>query len=85
MLYEVITGGQYHCIGLVTLYPAVDQVAGDDAAGTPVTDHEIKHLAAGMQAHTSIVNLPVHCPVGAEQQLLPGLAFRIKGTRHQYA
>jgi len=55
----------------MSLHLSTDEVAGDDAARTPVDDDEVEHLASREQRHGSRVDLPEHRLVRAEQQLLP--------------
>ena len=47
----------------------------------PVDDDQVEHLAAGEQLHPLLVHLPHQRLVGAEQQLLAGLAARVEGSR----
>ena len=58
-----------------------DEVAGDDAAGDAVDQHEVEHLAAGNLLDLAGRNLPHHGAVRAEQQLLPRLAAGVKRPR----
>ena len=68
--------------GDVALDGACHQVAADDAARPPVDDDQVEHLAAGEHPHRLLVHLAHQRLVGAEQQLLTGLAARIEGSRH---
>jgi hypothetical protein len=57
-------------------------VAHDDAARHPVLDDEVEHLGAGVQLDGAEVHLVHHLLVGAEQQLLAGLAPGVERPRH---
>ena len=54
----------------------------DDAARLAVDDDQVEHLAAREQRDRARVDLPHHRLVGAEQQLLAGLAARVERARH---
>ncbi len=58
------------------------EVAGHDARGAAVLHDEVEHLAPGVQLHRAAVDLVRERLVGAEQQLLAGLATRVEGARH---
>ena len=60
---------------------AGDQVAHDDAARLAVDDDQVEHLAAREQRHRAGVDLAHQRLVGAEQQLLAGLAARVERAR----
>ena len=62
----------------VALQPSGDKVSCDDASCPSVDNHEVHHLAAGMQLHCATCYLAAQGAVGAEQQLLSGLAFGIE-------
>ena len=66
----------------VSLHFSSHQVAGDDAFGMTVYDNDIKHLGAGVHFHTAPSDFFIQCGVGAEQELLPGLATSVKSSRH---
>ena len=57
-----------------------DQVAGDDAAGPAVDDDQVEHLGARVHLHVPGGDLPRQRLVGAEQQLLAGLAAGVEGA-----
>ena len=61
---------------------AGDEVADDDAAGPVVLDDEVEHLRAGVQLDGAEVHLLHHLLVGAEQELLAGLAPGVEGAGH---
>ena len=77
----VAARAQQHGMARVPLKLAADQVAGHDAARLPVGDHEVEHLAAGKHLHLAGGHLAHQGAVGAEQQLLAGLAAGIEGAR----
>src|SRR5262249_2411781 len=56
-------------------------VADDDARGAAVDDDEVEHLRARVHGDLAGADLPRHGLVGAEKELLPGLAAAIKGAR----
>jgi hypothetical protein len=60
---------------------ARDQVPGDDATGLAVDHDQVEHLGTRMHGNGTGVDLPFERLVGAEQQLLAGLAASIEGTR----
>ena len=57
------------------------QVAGDDAAGLAIDHDEVEHLGARMHGDGAGMDLAFERLVGAEQQLLAGLAAGIEGAR----
>ncbi len=75
----VAAGGEHHGVGGVTGDLAGDQVAGDDPARPAVDHQQVEHLGAGVQLHVPGRDLPGQRLVGAEQQLLAGLAARVEG------
>ena len=60
---------------------AGDQVADDDAAGVAVDDHQVEHLGAREHLDRAGADLAAERLVGAEQQLLAGLAAGVEGAR----
>ena len=78
----VAAGAEQHGVGGVALHGAGDEVAGDDAARPPVDQDEVEHLAAREDLDLAAVDLPHQRAVGAEQQLLSGLAAGVEGARH---
>ncbi len=66
----------------VRRHRAGHQVAHHDARGPALVDHHVEHLAAGVQLHGPGLHLPGHRLVGAEEQLLAGLAPGVEGARH---
>ena len=61
---------------------AGDQVAGDDAARAAVDHDQVQHLGAREHLHLAGADLALQRLVGAEQQLLAGLAAGVEGARH---
>ncbi len=76
----VAAGGQDDGVGVVGGDRAGDQVAGDDAPGPPVDDDQVEHLGAGVHLDVSGGDLPGERLVGAEEELLPGLAAGVEGA-----
>ena len=70
-----------HRVARVALDLPGDQVADDDAARAAVDDDEVEHLAAREDPHRARLHLPHQRLVGAEQQLLAGLAARVERAR----
>ena len=77
----VAAGGQHHRVAGVRGDLAGDQVAHDDALGVAVDDHQVEHLRAREHLHRAEADLAAQRLVGAEQQLLAGLAARVEGAR----
>jgi hypothetical protein len=61
---------------------AGDHVAHDDAAGHTVLDDQVEHLGAGVELDRAQRHLVHHLLVGAEQQLLAGLAPGVERAGH---
>ena len=78
----VAAGAQQHRVGRVRGDLAGDHVAHDDAAGHAVLDDEVEHLGAGVQRDRAQGDLVHHLLVGAEQQLLAGLAPGVERAGH---
>ena len=77
----VAAAGEDHDVGEVGLELAGDQVAHDDAAGAAVDDDQLDHLVAGVGLHRAGGDLALEGLVGADQQLLAGLAAGVEGAR----
>ncbi len=77
----VAAGAQDDRVGKVGADGAGDQVARDDAAGLAVDDDQVEHLGAGIHGDGAGVDLAFKRLVGAEQQLLAGLAAGVEGAR----
>ena len=78
----VAAGGEDDGVGDVGLDLAGHHVAHDDATGPPVHDDELEHLVPGVHLDRAGRDLALEGLVGAEQQLLAGLAARVEGARH---
>ena len=74
----VAAGGEDHRVGEVGLELAGDHVAGHDAAGPAVDQDRLEHLVAREHLHLPGADLPHQGLVGAEQQLLAGLASGVE-------
>ena len=70
----VAAGGEHHGVGGVRLDLAGLEVARDDAARAAVDDDEVEHLAARVHLHAARPDLALQRLIGAEQELLAGLA-----------
>ena len=77
---RVATGGQAHRIGCVTLDRPGDEVACDDAFAVTIDDHDVEHLAAGLELDRAGLHLAHEGLVRAEQKLLTGLSARVEGS-----
>ncbi len=70
------------CVGDVGSDGAGHQVTGDNTTSLAVDDDQVKHLGARMHGDAAVMDLPLQRLVGAQQQLLAGLAARVERTRH---
>ena len=77
----VAAAGEHDDVGEVGLDLAGDQVAHDDPAGPAVDDDQLEHLVAGVALHGAGGDLPLERLVGADQQLLAGLAAGVERAR----
>ena len=78
----VAAGAQQHGVGGVAADLPGDEVADDDAAGHAVLHDEVEHLGAGVELDRASVHLVHQLLVGAEQELLAGLASGVEGAGH---
>ena len=80
----VAAGGQHHRVGRRgTRSCPVTRSRDDDAAGLAVDHDQVQHLGARVTSSTvPRADLPLQRLVGAEQQLLAGLAAGVEGPRH---
>ena len=78
----VSAGAQYNGVGGMALDLARNQVADHDTLGMAAHQNHIQHFAAGEHLHLADGHLAHHGAVGAQQQLLAGLAPGIEGTGH---
>ena len=74
----VAAGGEHHDVGGVGLDRAGDHVAGDDAAGLAVDHDEVEHLVTRVRRHGAGRHLALERLVGADEQLLAGLAAGVE-------
>ena len=77
----VAAGGEHDGVGQVAAGLAGHQVAGDDAAGAAVDDDQLEHLVPVVHRDGAGLDLALERLVGAEQQLLAGLAAGVEGAR----
>ena len=66
----------------VGLHLAGEQVPHHDPAGLAVLDHDVEHVGPVVQRHAPGRDLGGHGLVGAQQQLLAGLAPGVEGAAH---
>ena len=78
----VAARGQHDGVAEVRLDLAGDHVARDDAARSTVDDDHLQHLVPGVHRHGPGRDLTLQRLVGADQQLLAGLAACVKGALH---
>ena len=78
----VAAGGQDDRVRGVRLDRAGDQIAGHDAAGATVDDHQVEHLGAREHLDLARRDLARQRLVRAQEKLLPGLPTGIEGARH---
>src|SRR5437867_5922811 len=79
---RIAAGREHDGVAGVCRQLPVHQVARDNAAGPPVDHHHIEQLRARIHPHLAGGDLARQRLVGAEQQLLPRLAARVKGARY---
>ena len=76
----VAAGGENDGVGHVDFDLAVVETARDDAAGLAVDDDEVQHVHARVHLHGAEADLPFEGLVGAEKELLAGLAAGVEGA-----
>src|SRR5271157_2045817 len=76
----VAAGGQDDGVGDVDFNFAVVERAGDDAAGLAVDDDEVQHVHARVHFDGAETDLAFEGLVGAEKELLAGLAAGVEGA-----
>jgi hypothetical protein len=81
----VATGGQDDGVREVGVHPAGDQVPGDDAARPAVDHDQVEHLGARVHLDVARRDLAGERLVGAQQQLLAGLAAGVEGAGDLHA
>ena len=79
---RVAAGGQHDGVGGVRADLAGEQVAHDDAGGPPVDDDDVDHLGAVVERDRAEPDLLGQRLVGAEQELLAGLAPGVERAAH---
>ncbi len=77
----VAAGGEDDGVGHVDFDFAVVERAGDDAAGLAIHNDEVQHVHARIHFHRAEADLAFEGLVGAEKELLAGLAAGVKGAR----
>ena len=78
----VAAGGEHDRVGDVAADLPVDEVADDDALRMAVDDDEVEHLRVREHFHGAEADHARECGVGAEEELLAGLAAGVEGARH---
>src|ERR1035437_3650640 len=78
----VTAGTQHHRLGQVRFDLAGEQVPRDDAARLAIDRDQVEHLGARVHFHLPRRDLPLQRLVGAEKQLLAGLAARVERARN---
>ena len=82
----VAAGGEHDGVGEVGLDLTGDEVADDDAAGATLralaVDDDLEHLVAGELLDRPGGDLALERLVGADEELLPGLAAGVERARH---
>jgi hypothetical protein len=78
----VAAGGEHDGVSGPRLDLAVDHVAGHDAAGATVDDDDLHHLVAGVHLDGAGRDLALQLLVGADEQLLTGLATGVERALH---
>ncbi len=78
----VAAGAQHDGVGRVALDLTGDEITGDDAAGLTVLHHELEHLRTRVHVDLALADHAHHLLVGAQQQLLAGLAACVEGAGH---
>src|SRR3712207_6068226 len=76
----VAAAGEHDDVGEVGLDLTGDHVADDDPAGAAVDHDQLHHLVSGVAPHCAGRDLTLQRLIGADQQLLAGLATRVEGA-----
>jgi len=79
---RVPTGREDHRVPGVGAHRAVDQVPHDDPACLAVDDDQVEHLRTGVHPHVAGADLARQGLIGAQQELLPGLAPGVERAGH---
>ena len=72
-------------VGAEALQLAGDEVAGDDALGLAVDDHQVEHLMTRVGLDAAVGNLLVQGSIRTQEELLAGLALGVERTAHLHA
>ena len=75
----VAAGGEDHRVAREGADLAGDEVPGHEARRPPAREHEVEHLRAREDPHLAGGDLAAHGGIGAEEQLLAGLAAGVEG------
>ena len=62
----------------------IDQISSNDPSGFTIDQNEIHHFVTVVHFYFSTTDLPVHCRIGPQQQLLSSLSFSVEGSGNQY-
>ncbi len=62
---RVAAGGEHDGVRHPAARLAGDEIAGHDAAGAPVDDHQVEHLGAGMHVDSAGLNLALEGAIAA--------------------
>ena len=81
----IATTGQDDRVGDVRLDLAGDQVTRNNAASASAGDDQLEHLVADELLHGASGHLTFQRLVGADEQLLTGLATRVERAGHLHA
>ena len=76
----VTARSKHHGVGCVRLNLAGDQVARDNASGAAIHHHQVEHFSARIHLHLPAGDLPLEGLIGAQQQLLAGLAAGVESA-----
>ena len=78
----VSAGGEHDRVGRVLVDLTREQIARDDSLGVTIDDDEVEHLGLRKHLHGAGGDLPAKRLITTEQQLLAGLAARVKRPRN---
>ena len=78
----VATGGEHDGVGVVRHHFTGQEVAGHDAGGATVDDDDVDELHAVPELDVAEADLAGHLLVGADQELLAGLAACVERAAH---
>jgi hypothetical protein len=77
----VPAGAQHNGVADVAFQLPGHQIAGDDAAGLAVDDHQVEHFPAGKHFHLAQRDLPHLGLIRPQQQLLASLPLAVECPR----